>query len=189
MTERLTSDERMLLLGAARQAIGAHLTGQPRPDPDPDGRLRDRSAGAFVTIRHAAELRGCIGDPEGGPLLDVVMHCAVAAASADPRFPAITLAEYPRLEIELSVLGQIEPVTDPAGIEVGRHGLIVARGYRRGLLLPQVAIEWGWDCDTFLAHTCLKAGLPQDAWRRGAEVFRFEAEVFGEALMASRSAR
>jgi uncharacterized protein (TIGR00296 family) len=84
------------------------------------------------------------------------------------------------VEIELSLLGPLEPVGGPSEIDIGRHGLVVERGWSRGLLLPQVATEWGWDVETFLAHTCRKAGLPDDSWKRGATLWRFEAEVFGE---------
>jgi AmmeMemoRadiSam system protein A len=181
MTCSLTPLDRRALLSAARQAFAAHLVDAPRPALTLDQPLCEAAAGVFVTLRRAEELRGCIGDPAGGPLVETVMHCAVAAASSDPRFDAVTLAELPSIEIEISVLGSIEVIADPLAIEIGRHGLIVERGRRRGLLLPQVAVEWGWDRDTFLAHTCLKAGLPADAWRHGAQVLRFEAEVFGEA--------
>lgn len=178
----LTPLDRRTLLAAARQAIAAHLIHAPRPEiPVEAAGLRDAVSGVFVTLRRAEELRGCIGDLSGGSLAETVMHCAVAAASTDPRFDGITLAELPAIAIEISVLGPIEPIDDPLSIEIGRHGLIVERGRRRGLLLPQVAVEWGWDRETFLAHTCEKAGLPADAWRHGALVFRFEAEVFGES--------
>jgi AmmeMemoRadiSam system protein A len=180
MTCSLTPLDRRALLSAARQAIAAHLVNAPRPALTPARPLSEAVAGVFVTLRRADELRGCIGDPTGGPLVETVMHCAVAAASSDPRFEAVTLVELPTIEIEISVLGPIEAIPDPLAFEVGRHGLIVERGRRRGLLLPQVAVEWGWERDTFLAHTCQKAGLPADAWRHGAQILRFEAEVFGE---------
>lgn len=177
----LTPLDRRALLSAARQAIAAHLVHASRPALAFDGPLCEAVAGVFVTLRRAEELRGCIGDPAGGPLAETVMLCAVAAASSDPRFDAVTLAELPSIEIEISVLGPIEAIDDPLSIEIGRDGLIVERGRRRGLLLPQVALEWGWDREAFLAHTCLKAGLQADAWRQDAQVFRFEAEVFGES--------
>jgi len=109
-----------------------------------------------------------------------VTRCAVAACSADPRFPPVTPAELEQIEIEISLLGPLEPITGPQEIEIGAHGLVVEMGWQRGLLLPQVATEWKWDAEAFLAHTCHKAGLPRDAWRHGAKVWRFEAEVFGE---------
>ena len=134
-----------------------------------------------MTLHARHELRGCIGHIEADePLATVVARCAVSACSADPRFPAVAVSELSGLEIELSLLGPLEPLTGPDEIDIGRHGLVVEKGRRRGLLLPQVAIEWKWDRLRFLAETCRKAGLPHDAWQRGADVWRFEAEVFGE---------
>ncbi len=174
--------ERQTLLAFARETIAAKLEGRPAP-PMPDaGHTR---SGAFVTITVAGDLRGCIGHPAGErPLVEVIRECAVASAIEDPRFSPMTADELPDAEIEISVLGPIEPVSDVADIDVGRHGLIVEQGLWRGLLLPQVATEHHWDRDTFLAHTCRKAGLPVTAWRTGAKIFKFEAEVFSEALTA-----
>jgi AmmeMemoRadiSam system protein A len=174
--------ERRALLGLARRAIEASLRGEPMPEAaDPD--LPERRAGAFVTIHRQGVLRGCIGSFEvDDPVAAVVARCAVAAAREDPRFPPVTLAEAGLLDLEISVLGPLEPIepADPGAIVIGRHGLLVEQGYRRGVLLPQVAVEWHWDRTAFLTQTCLKAGLPSDAWQRGAQMFRFEAAVFGE---------
>jgi AmmeMemoRadiSam system protein A len=137
--------------------------------------------GAFVTLHNHGDLRGCIGHIEPTePLGQVVARCAVAACSSDPRFAPITPTELGQLDIEISLLGPLEPIAGPHDIEVGRHGLVVESGWQRGLLLPQVATEWGWDAGAFLAHTCHKAGLPRDAWQHGAKLWRFEAEVFAE---------
>ena len=111
----------------------------------------------------------------------MIERCAVSAAISDPRFPALSVAEWSEIDLEVSVLGPIEPVTDMAAVVIGRHGLIVEFGRRRGLLLPQVAIEWKWTAVEFASQTCVKAGLPRDAWQKGAKLFKFEAEVFGEA--------
>lgn len=174
----LTELDRRRLLEVAREAIAARLRGVPYDPPPAEGALAAR-AGAFVSVHRGVELRGCIGYVERDrPLVEVVARAAAAAATEDPRFPPVTEAELPHLTLEISVLGPVEPVDRIDEIVVGRHGLIVEDGWRRGLLLPQVATEWGWDRDAFLDHTCLKAGLPADAWRRGARVFRFEAEVF-----------
>lgn len=177
----MTSEsDRQLLLRIAREAIAAHIGGGPAPRFD-ERTLALRRGGAFVTIHNAGELRGCIGHIEAGDrLADVVARSAVAACSADPRFPAVTAAELPQVDIELSLLGPLEAINAADEIEIGRHGLVVEREWHRGLLLPQVAIEWKWDRDTFLAQTCHKAGLPRDAWKHGAKLWRFEAEVFGE---------
>jgi AmmeMemoRadiSam system protein A len=133
-----------------------------------------------VTIHVLGELRGCIGHLGPTRALPVVISdCAVAACTADPRFEPIAEGELVDLSIEVSLLGPLEPIASAAEIEIGRHGLMVERNGQRGLLLPQVAREWGWDPDTFLAQTCRKAGLPLDAWRAGTRMWRFEAEVFG----------
>jgi AmmeMemoRadiSam system protein A len=110
----------------------------------------------------------------------VIGHCAVAAAQNDSRFHAVRLGELDEVDIEVSVLGEIQPVGRPEDIEIGKHGLIVEHGRRRGLLLPQVATEQQWNRETFIRQTCLKAGLAPDDWKHGARLFRFEAEVFGE---------
>jgi len=177
----VTSDaHRRLLLQVAREAITAHVT-QTKAPAVGDHPLSSRRGGAFVSIHKAGELRGCIGHIEADEgLVSVVARCAVAAGSTDPRFPAVVRDELPHLAIELSLLGAFEPIDGPADIEVGRHGLFVEFGRRRGLLLPQVAVEWQWDAVTFLTHTCRKAGLSADEWQNGASIWRFEAEVFSE---------
>jgi AmmeMemoRadiSam system protein A len=148
--------------------------------PGPESRvLGDLRSGAFVTLRVRGVLRGCIGYPEPDlPLVDVVERCAVSAAISDPRFPPVSVAEWNDVDLELSVLGPIEPVDRIEDVVIGRDGLIVEFGRRRGLLLPQVAVEWKWDAAEFAAQTCIKAGLPRDAWQKGAKLFKFEAEVF-----------
>jgi len=173
----MTEGCREALLQVARMAIVSHVSGLPAARPDVSGELA-RHAGAFVTVYHQHRLRGCIGHVEADDALGaVVARSAVAACSADPRFEPVTAAELADLELEISVLGPLEPVGHVEEILVGRDGLVVERGWRRGLLLPQVAVEWAWDRDTFLAQTCHKAGLPLDAWKDGAAVWRFEAEV------------
>ncbi len=178
--------DRQWLLRIAREAIAAYVSRQPAPKidiPEAPGvnHALARPGSAFVTLYADGRLRGCIGDLQSDRQLgQVVAHCAVAACSRDPRFPAVTAAEFPRLLIELSILGALEPVASLDDIEVGRHGLVVERGWRRGLLLPQVAIEWRWDRRVFAEQACHKAGLPGDAWEQGATLWRFEAEVFGE---------
>ena len=173
---------RRALLVQARRAIAARVNGAPPPAlDDPD--LPPIEAGAFVTIEKGGELRGCIGSLETDqPVGEVVTRVAAAAATEDPRFPPVRPGELGLIDLEVSVLGPLESVEppDPSRVVVGRHGLVVEQGLRRGLLLPQVAVEWQWDADTFLEQTCVKAGLPRDAWRTGARVFRFVAEVFGE---------
>jgi uncharacterized protein len=179
----LEPDWKHPLLRRARAAIARAIGIDRGADGSviPDSIPNDLHAGAFVTLRIHGHLRGCIGYPEPDlPLLAVVERCAVSAALSDPRFPPLNAAEWDQVELELSVLGPIEPVVDIAEVVVGRHGLIVESGRRRGLLLPQVAVEWKWDAAEFSAQTCIKAGLPRDACQNGATLFKFEAEVFGE---------
>jgi uncharacterized protein len=173
----LERSARRALLALAREAIRAHLTGE---GPAPAGQAGLSCAGVFVTIRREGELRGCIGCFDKRPLDLAVSLSAVAAATEDPRFPPLELGDLERVTLEISILGPPEAFDDPSVVEIGRHGLVVEQTPFRGLLLPQVALEWGWSTEEFLAHTCRKAGLAPDAWRQGARLFRFEAEVFGE---------
>ena len=132
-----------------------------------------------MTIRSRGELRGCLGRLQTSDRLWVmVADLAASVADSDPRFEPVALTELPDIEIEVSVLGPERPVLSIDEIEPGRHGLIVELGVHRGLLLPQVAVEQGWDRETFVSQTCRKAALPPDAWRQGARVFMFEALVF-----------
>jgi uncharacterized protein len=176
----LTATDRRALLALARSAIEARLGIVAIEEPEHRPAF-DRPGGAFVTVFVRRELHGCVGLPEARePLGQVVRYCARAAAFGDPRFPPVTPADLKDLSLEISVLTPAEPVADPAVVEVGRHGLVVEQGAARGLLLPQVAAEHGWTREQFLDHTCIKAGLRPDAWRRGASVYAFEAVVFAE---------
>lgn len=178
----LNALERRSLLRAAREAIAARLASREALRPPLEGGLA-AVRGAFVTLRRAADgdLRGCVGHLEGdAPLLVTVMKMAVAAATRDGRFEPVTAGELVSLRIEISVLSPLEPIR-PSDIQVGRHGLLLRDGATSGLLLPQVAVEQGWDCEAFLAHTCRKAGLPPDTWKRpDVELLGFTATVFGE---------
>ncbi|GAB4239771.1 MAG: TIGR00296 family protein [Deltaproteobacteria bacterium] len=176
----LDAAQRNALLGIARRALEGYLgTGSIPEERVPPGILSAPGA-AFVTLKRKGRLRGCIGytDPVA-PLFRVVQECAVAAATEDPRFPPVSPEELPSLRFEISVLTPLFPIR-PEEVVVGRHGLMVTRGRMRGLLLPQVPVEWGWDRETFLDQVCAKAGLPPSAWRRGATLQAFTAEVFGE---------
>ncbi len=177
----LNENEKIALLSAARNSIESALgIAKPRSF-EPTTSLAEK-CGAFVTLKERGELRGCIGRMTGtAPLLETVLAMARSAAFEDPRFPPVSETEWPEVAIEISVLTPLEPCADPAAVQVGRHGLYIVNGYRSGVLLPQVPVEWGWDRDEFLAHTCRKAGLPPDAWRsRDSTLFTFEAIVFGE---------
>ena len=180
----LNEEQRQRLLRLARTSIESTLEGRApevRSD-DYDEDLR-RPAGAFVTLRtKRGDLRGCIGSIRAmEPLYRAVATSAVSAAFRDPRFFPVRKEEMTQLDLEISVMGPIEPVSDVNEIEVGRDGLIISRGRFAGLLLPQVAAEYGWDRQTFLDQTCMKAGLPPGAWRaQETRVEKFSAEVFGE---------
>jgi AmmeMemoRadiSam system protein A len=176
-----TDDQKQALVTLAREAVAGATRGERTP-PATAGDFPEAS-GAFVTLKREGRLRGCIGTLEcRRSLAEEVARVAVSAAREDPRFAPLTAEELDGLDVEVSVLGPLEEIDprDPAAIEIGRHGLVVEQGYRRGLLLPQVATEWEWDRETFLDQTCVKAGLPPAAWRQGAKVYRFAAEVFGD---------
>ncbi len=178
-TAEFSPRERQLLLRLAHQSIEAALDGRP-PDTTPASEHLAEQRGAFTTLHLHGKLRGCIGYVfPTQSLYATVAETARAAAFDDPRFQPVTRVQAPELRIEISVLSILKPIS-PADVVVGKHGLVVLQGSRRGLLLPQVPVEWGWDRETFLAQTCLKAGLAPDAWLRGAELQAFTAEVFGE---------
>ena len=171
--------ERRLLLRLAHDSIQSALEDRELDLTPPSAHLAE-PRGAFTTLHLRGKLRGCIGYIAPiDSLYKTVADTARAAAFDDPRFEPVTLAEVPDLRIEISVLSPPQPIR-PDEVVVGKHGLIVIHGNRRGLLLPQVAIEWEWNRETFLAQTCLKAGLPADAWQHGAQLQGFTAEVFGE---------
>jgi AmmeMemoRadiSam system protein A len=181
VSEPLTPEEERACLRLARRALEHYFeTGGALRPPVAPGTLKERR-GAFVTLTVGGELRGCIGYPlPVKPLDETIVEMALAAATQDPRFEPLAHNELNNIKIEVSVLGLPEPVADPAEVLVGRHGIIVSKGSRRGLLLPQVPVEYRWDRETFLDHGCLKAGLPPDAWRTGAKIEVFTAQVFSE---------
>ncbi|MBN2498219.1 MAG: AmmeMemoRadiSam system protein A [Deltaproteobacteria bacterium] len=186
--DRLSEEERVELLSLARETIRKKITkGRLEPLEPPSGKLA-RPCGAFVSLHKRGDLRGCIGTfVSSRPLQDTVAEMAISAATRDPRFPPVTEPELAEIDVEISVLSPLREIDDPADIEVGRHGIYISRGLRSGVLLPQVATEYGWDRETFLQHTCLKAGLPPDAWRElGTKIELFEAEVFGEKERGER---
>jgi AmmeMemoRadiSam system protein A len=166
-------------LASARQAIRDRVRGTSDAFTHPEDPALQAPGAAFVTLMRGGQLRGCIGYVEPiKPLAEAVAYCAAAAASADPRFPPVTPNELPHLRVEVSILSPLRPVVDPHEIQVGIHGLSVSQTGRHGLLLPQVATEFGWDRETFLRQTCLKAGLPGDAWKGGAEIRIFSVDHF-----------
>lgn len=178
----LTIEEQHRLLQVARQAIENRLhNGRASVTPPKEAALQ-RHSGCFVTLKERGQLRGCIGIfSSAQPLWHSVAEMAVAAATGDPRFPPLSAAELSDIRIEISVLSPLQVIAAVEEIEVGRHGIYLEMGPRRGVLLPQVASEYGWDRTTFLQQTCRKAGLPADAWQNEAtRISIFSAEIFGE---------
>jgi AmmeMemoRadiSam system protein A len=174
-----STEERQELLRVAHQAVEAHLEGE-RWRPVASGPHLDEPRGAFTTIHVDGALHGCVGYVGAvTPLIQTIAETAVSAAFQDPRFPKIHPDEAARMKVEISVLSLPFAIT-PEQVEVGVHGLIISHHGRRGLLLPQVATEHQLSREQFLEMTCMKAGLSRDAWRKGAELEAFTAEVFGE---------
>lgn len=156
------------LLDLSRQTLESFVLGTgPLPDAaTEDSHLLTTRYGAFVSLHKGSELRGCIGTCfPTRPLYRIVMEMTEAAASQDHRVAPVSADELSAIDIEISVLSPLQLIEDPLSLEVGKHGLHVSNGEKRGVLLPQVATDYGWDMETFLAQTCLKAGLPKQAWR------------------------
>lgn len=188
----LNEEEQRFLLSLARQAISGTLRGDDLDlsrvrDQLPSETLRQPRA-AFVSLHLRGRLRGCVGYVQARkPLFETVAEAALAAAFHDLRFQPVTAEEFPGLEIEISVLSPFFSIR-PEDVRPGVHGLMVSQGHFRGLLLPQVAQEYGWTRERFLEETCAKAGLERDTWKKGATLEAFTAFVFSEASLASKSA-
>ena len=202
----LTNEEKSFLLRLARRSLEASVRGGPVPPalspaegsgiegnaaagkgevPREIPPALEAPAGAFVSLHQKGSLRGCIGYVQPvQPLYRTVMEAAGAAARQDPRFEPVQPADLPELDLEISVLSPCWKVR-PEEIQVGIHGLMITRHQARGLLLPQVAVEHHWDRERFLEETCRKAGLLPDAWRKGATIEAFTAEVFSDQTLAA----
>jgi MEMO1 family protein len=178
----MSDEEKKELLALARKTIKNVLEEKALPKPEYKYPLFKEKRGAFVTLNKNRMLRGCIGYIFAiKPLEETIIDMAQAAAFRDPRFPPLVKDEYENLEIEISVLTPIREIEDVEEIEVGKHGIIIERGANSGLLLPQVATEYGWDRETFLEHTCQKAGLPKNTWKKKGTIIKiFSADVFHE---------
>jgi len=172
-------EERALLLRLAHESILSALDGREIPLGSPTAHLAE-PRGVFTTLYLQGELRGCVGYVlPVSSLYQAVAETARAAAFEDGRFFPVTQQEAPELHVDLSILS-VPKVIHADEVEIGRHGLVISMAGRRGLLLPQVPVEHNWDRVTFLEQTCRKAGLPRDAWQKGAKIEAFTAEVFGE---------
>jgi AmmeMemoRadiSam system protein A len=185
----LARSEKKILLEIARRALLHAVERREVVEEFSTSEILSRPRGAFVTLRRRGRLRGCIGQfASQKSVLQVVSYCARAAALEDPRFEPIRPEELPELELEISVLSEAQEIAFEE-IEIGRHGLIVVRGWQRGVLLPQVAAEYRWTAERFLEETCAKAGLERDAWKDPAtRVHAFTAEVFSESEFAAEPA-
>jgi len=183
--EKLSIEDGTKTVKLARRAIESYLERREIIRERYPG-VFEKQRGVFTTLTERGDLRGCIGFPYPIKRLDeAVIESAIAAATQDPRFPPVRLEEMDEIIVEVTILTPPEKIDAkdleiPEHVEVGRHGLIVKMGSYSGLLLPQVATEFGFDAEEFLSHTCIKAGLPPDCWLAGAEVYRFEGQIFKE---------
>lgn len=176
----LSDEEKQYLRNLVRLSIKGKLADDCSEAPEPPTSKMRESLGAFVTLTIDGSLRGCIGNVQGsGELWQTIWNMARAAAFADPRFPPLRAEELDKIKYEISILSPLEPCRDVNEVVVGKHGLIMQRAGKSGLLLPQVAKEWGWSREEFLRQTCRKAGLAEDSWRKaGTNIYWFEAEIF-----------
>jgi AmmeMemoRadiSam system protein B/AmmeMemoRadiSam system protein A len=181
-SSELTELEQKSLLRIARSTLEGHIRSGKVPEAKPLTSRLGEKRGAFVTLHERGDLRGCIGYVEAvKPLYQAVSDMAVAASTEDPRFPPVRVEELDKIDIEITVLSPLRPLPSPDSVVVGKHGLVIRKGFRSGLLLPQVPVEQGWNREQFLTHTCLKAGLPPNAYKqKDAQLFCFTGQVFGE---------
>lgn len=178
----LNHSEKQALLTIARHAIERAVVGTQKKSSGFESPVLEEKRGAFVTIHNQGQLRGCIGYIIGKKALkDTVEEVAQAAALRDSRFEPVLARELSEIDLEISVLTPLREIKEVKEINVGTHGILIQNGIRSGVLLPQVAREYNWDRETFLENTCVKAGLPQDAWReKDTRIYIFSAQVFGE---------
>jgi len=181
MTELNTTLQEKLLR-IARETIESYIQRRETPEFSVEEPELLEKCGAFVTIKSHGRLRGCIGFVEGiKPLYETVVEMAIAASTKDPRFTPVMEHELPDLHLEISVMSPLRKVDSPDEVQVGVHGILMKHGFRSGLLLPQVATEHKWDRQTFLEHTCFKAGLSKNEWKDPeTEIYVFSAQVFHE---------
>ena len=177
----LTNQQQGILLELANSTISNNVIDGYWEESVCDDPALQRMAGAFVTIWVNDALRGCTGYMRGDkPIYQVVQEMAISASTSDPRFSPLRREELENITVGISLLSPLSRVEDVDDIRVGVHGLLIVHQGRRGVLLPQVPTDRGWDKDTYLTNLCYKAGLPGDAWREGAALYSFTAEIFGE---------
>lgn len=181
--ERLNDEEKKELLILSRKTLETYYAnGKIFQYTPANSRLNELHLGCFVTLKKMGNLRGCLGNfSSKDPLYLNIQKMTISSAREDPRFDPVKKDELKDINIEISVLYPMMEIKNIDEIQVGRDGLYVEQGFFRGVLLPQVATEYGWNKEEFLSHTCIKAGLPPSAWKnQGIRIFRFEADVFGE---------
>jgi uncharacterized protein (TIGR00296 family) len=182
MSDVYTEEEKKELLQLARKTIENYLANGSKDYPDTDNPKFKEKRGVFVTLHKKGDLRGCIGYPLPiKPLWEAVVDNAISSSTEDYRFSPVTLKEMGDIDIEVSILTVPKKVAGYKDVKVGRDGIIISRGFNKGLLLPQVPVEQGWDLEEYISYGCMKAMLPTDAWRKGGvDIETFEGIVFGE---------
>ncbi len=181
MEKRLSSEDKTLLLQLAREAIISHVGDSTLPRTEPAGASLQEKRGCFVCVKINGKLRGCIGNfISDKPLGQLVQEMAISAATRDPRFYPMKRDDLAKFDLEISVLTPLKKISSVEEIQVGIHGIYLEKNYSRGVLLPQVAVEYGWDRDTFLSQTSMKAGLDPEGWKEGADIYVFSADIINE---------
>lgn len=181
MSEDYTAGEKKELLKLARTTIYNYLKDNKKEYPASDNRKFLEKRGVFVTLHKKGDLRGCIGYPLPiKPLIEAVVDNAVSSSTEDYRFQPVTLKELDDIDIEISILTIPKKVDSYTDVQVGRDGIIISKGFRKGLLLPQVPVEQGWDLEQYISYGCMKANLRMDEWKKGVEIETFQGIVFGE---------
>lgn len=181
MPNQFTKDEKRMLLSIAREAIVSHISRSPAKPREIKSDKLSEEVGCFVTIKADDKLRGCIGNfISNKPLHRLVQEMAIAAATQDPRFYPMKESDLGSFKLEISVLSPLRKIAAVDEIQVGVHGIYLERNVHRGVLLPQVAVEHGWDRETFLQQTSRKAGMGLDDWKDNTDIYVFSATVFNE---------
>jgi AmmeMemoRadiSam system protein A len=177
----LSTKEKQLLLKLARETIVSYVQESVIPNKEISNENLLVRQGCFVCVKINGMLRGCIGNfVSDMPLYRLVQEMSVSAATQDPRFYPLKISELENFDLEISVLSPLSRISSVEEIKVGVHGIYLEKNFSRGVLLPQVAVEYGWDRDTFLSQTCLKAGLGKDDWQEGADIYVFSAQIFSD---------
>jgi AmmeMemoRadiSam system protein A len=181
MNNEYTDEEKRELLKLARNVIKAKVSGVKTPSKTTDNKKFKSKRGVFVTLHKNKDLRGCIGYPlPVKPLYSAIIDNAISSATEDPRFPQVTEDELDKISIEISILTVPQEIEDYHSIIIGKDGIIISKDFNRGLFLPQVPVEQGWNLEQYLSYGCLKAGLIQDEWKKEVKIETFQAIIFSD---------